>query len=97
MAEANADAVRLVKPYVDNAIAAAIISAITGALAEGGAVKTAIAAAVKEMYAGSGDTLPTSSEKIGQLFVKTGATNPGLYISAGTTTPGWTLVAQKNA
>ena len=98
MAEANADAVRLVKPYVENAIAAAISSAITTALtADDGAIKTAIANAVKTVYAGSGDTLPSSSDKIGQLFVKTGATNPGLYISAGTTTPGWTLVANKNA
>ena len=43
MAEANADAVRLVKPYVENAIASAISSALTNALtAEDGAIKTAI-------------------------------------------------------
>ena len=94
MAEANADAVRLIKPYVENAISAAISSALT---ADDGAIKTAIANAVKEVYAGSGGTLPAAADKIGQLFVKTGATNPGLYISTGTSTPGWTLVAQKNA
>lgn len=98
MAEANADAVRLVKPYVENAIASAISSALTNALtAEDGAIKTAIGNAVKTVYAGAGGTLPASSDKIGQLFVKTGDTNPGLYVSTGTTTPGWTLVAQKNA
>ena len=58
---------------------------------------TAGAAAVTEALAGSGGDLPTSAAKIGQLFVKTGASNPGLYISTGTTTPGWTLVANKNA
>lgn len=98
MAEANADAVRLIRPYVENAISAAISSALTTALtADDGAIKTAIANAVKEVYAGSGGTLPAAADKIGQLFVKTGDTNPGLYIATGTTTPGWTLVAQKNA
>ena len=43
MAEANADAVRLVKPYVEAAIAAAITNALT---ADDGAIKTAIAAAI---------------------------------------------------
>lgn len=45
--EANADAVRLVKPYVEAAIAAAISSALTTALtADDGAIKTAISAAI---------------------------------------------------
>ena len=43
MAEANANAVRLVKPYVEAAIAAAITNALT---ADDGAIKTAIAAAI---------------------------------------------------
>lgn len=94
MAEANADAVRLVKPYVDNAIAAAISSALTNALtAEDGAIKTAIANAVGKYFKGTGDSLPASADVIGQLFVRTGATSPGLYVSTGTTTPGWKTVS----
>lgn len=41
--EANADAVRLVKPYVEAAITAAIQNAIT---ADDGAIKTAIETAI---------------------------------------------------
>ena len=94
MAEANADAVRLVKPYVENAIAAAISSALTNALtAEDGAIKTAIANAVGKYFKGTGDSLPASADVIGQLFVRTGATSPGLYVSTGTTTPGWKTVS----
>ena len=94
MAEANADAVRLVKPYVDNAIAAAISSAITSALtADDGAIKTAIANAVGKYFKGTGDSLPASADVVGQLFVRTGATSPGLYVSTGTTTPGWKTVS----
>ena len=94
MAEANADAVRLVKPYVDNAIAAAISSAINNALtAEDGAIKTAIANAVKGIFAGSGDSLPAKADVVGQLFIRTGATSPGLYVSTGTTTPEWKTVS----
>ena len=94
MAEANADAVRLVKPYVDNAIAAAISSALTNALtAEDGAIKTAIANAVGKYFKGTGDSLPASADVVGQLFVRTGATSPGLYVSTGTTTPGWKTVS----
>ena len=94
MAEANANAVRLVKPYVDNAIAAAISSAITSALtADDGAIKTAIANALKGIFAGSGDDLPAKADVVGQLFIKTGNTNPGLYVSTGTTTPGWKTVS----
>lgn len=94
MAEANADAVRLVKPYVDNAIAAAISSALTNALtADNGAIKTAIANAVGKYFKGTGDSLPASADMVGQLFVRTGATSPGLYVSTGTTTPGWKTVS----
>ena len=94
MAEANADAVRLVKPYVENAIAAAISPALTNALtADDGAIKTAIANAVGKYFKGTGDSLPASADVVGQLFVRTGATSPGLYVSTGTTTPGWKTVS----
>ncbi len=94
MAEANADAVRLVKPYVENAIASAISSALTNALtADDGAIKTAIANAVKAIFAGTGDNLPAAADVVGQLFIRTGATSPGLYVSTGTTTPGWKTVS----
>ena len=43
MAEANADAVRLIKPYVEAAIAAAITKATT---ADDGAIKLAVDAAI---------------------------------------------------
>ena len=98
MAEANANAVRLVKPYVERTVAAAI----TSALAEGGAVQTAIAEAVKagveQLYVGSGDDLPTSkTAKIGQLFVKTGNTNPGLYVCTAQTSSTSTWKAVEHA
>jgi hypothetical protein len=94
MAEANADAVRLVKPYVENAIASAISAALTNALtADDGAIKTAIANAVGAYFKGTGDSLPASADVVGQLFVRTGATSPGLYVSTGTTTPGWKTVS----
>jgi len=96
MAEANADAVRLVKPYVERTVAAAI----TSALADGGAVQTAIAAAVKAgveaLYLGSGDNLPTGKTAVvGQLFVRTGATSPGLYVCTAQTssTSTWKTVS----
>lgn len=87
--EANQNAVRLVQPYVEKAIADAILDAIT---AEGGAIKTAINTAIGELFAGSGDDLPDAAANAGQLFIKTGSTNPGLYVSTGTTTPGWKTV-----
>ena len=71
----NADVLRVIKPYIDEAIATATTA----------------------VYKGKGDDLPAAADKIGQLFVKTGATNPGVYIATGTTTPNWTLVANKNA
>ena len=40
-----------------------------------------------------GDSVPTSASKVGQLFLRTGATDPGLYVSTGTTTPGWKAVS----
>ena len=46
-----------------------------------------------EVYKGKGDDLPTSADYIGQLFIKTGSTNPGLYVATGTTTPGWKAVS----
>ena len=56
-------------------------------------VGDAITAAVTKITKGQGDTLPTAADFVGQLFVKTGSTNPGLYISTGTTTPDWKAVA----
>lgn len=56
-------------------------------------VAEAVKGAVAGVIAGSGDDLPASAAKVGQLFLKTGTTNPGLYISVGTTTPDWRNVA----
>lgn len=39
------------------------------------------------------DSEPSSASKVGQLFLRTGSNNPGLYISTGTTTPGWKAVS----
>lgn len=52
--------------------------------------------AKKAAAVASGESTPAKADFIGQLFVKTG-TGAGLYISSGTTTPGWTLIAEKNA
>lgn len=49
------------------------------------------AAAFANISAGKGSTLPTKSDYVGQLFVKTGS-DAGLYVSTGTTTPGWKTV-----
>lgn len=57
------------------------------------AANTAASAATQGLVKGKADTLPTSADFVGQLFIKTGTTNPGLYSATGTTTPGWTLVA----
>jgi hypothetical protein len=65
----NADAVRLVKPYIDKAIADAVGAFIS-----------------------TGGTLPTAAKNKGELFVKTGE-DAGLYVSTGTTTPGWKAVS----
>ena len=56
-------------------------------------VGEATAAAVAKITKGQGDTLPTAADFVGQLFVKTGTTNPGLYVSTCTTTPGWKAVS----
>ena len=77
--EPNQDAVRLVKPYVDKKA--------------GEAASAAANAAVGKLFKGEGDDLPTAADKIGKLFIKTGSTNPGLYVSTGTTTPGWKAVS----
>ena len=63
----NQDVLRVIKPYIDEAIAKAI----------GGITK------------GSGESLPTSADFVGQLFLKTG---DGLYVSTGTTTPAWKAI-----
>jgi hypothetical protein len=77
MAHINKDVLRVIKGYIDEALAE------TEASAE---------AKTGEIYKGKGDDLPTSADFVGQLFIKTGSTNPGLYISTGTTTPGWKTV-----
>lgn len=59
-------------------------------------VKPYIDAAIKEALGGFiviGDTEPSSAAAVGQLFLRTGSTNPGLYVSTGTTTPGWKAVS----
>ena len=60
------------------------------------AVSTAINAATQGAIKDKGDTPPDSADFVGQLFIRTGATDPGLYVSTGTTTPGWKLVATTN-
>ena len=75
----NQDAWRLVEEKVKAEISSAVSTAITNA--------------VKGVIKGKADDLPTAADFVGQLFVKTGATNPGLYVSTGTTTPGWKAVA----
>lgn len=57
------------------------------------AAQTAAATELAKLFKGKADDLPAAADFIGQLFVKTGNTNPGLYISTGTTTPGWKAVA----
>ena len=75
----------LVKPLIDKALEDAATTAATTA-----ETKAKEAAAVA-----SGASTPATAAFAGQLFVKTGE-NAGIYISTGTTTPGWTLVAEKN-
>lgn len=60
--------------------------------AEIGASGSAAAAKTATDYIGKGDSLPASAAFVGQLFVRTGATSPGLYVSTGTSTPGWKTV-----
>lgn len=55
-------------------------------------VSEAVANATQGAIKGKGDTLPDTADFVGQLFIKTGATNPGLYSATGTTTPGWKAV-----
>ena len=71
----NRDAWRLVEEKVKAEISSAVSTAITNA--------------VKGVIKGKADDLPTSADFVGQLFIKTGTTNPGLYCATGTTTPGW--------
>lgn len=56
-------------------------------------VAEAVAAATQGAVKGKGDTLPDAADFIGQLFVRTGETDPGLYVATGTTTPGWKTVS----
>jgi hypothetical protein len=77
MANINKDVLRVIKGYIDEALAE------TEASAE---------AKTGEIYKGKGDDLPTSADFVGQLFIKTGSTSPGLYVAPGTTTPGWKTV-----
>lgn len=78
----NQDIWRLIKEKVEAEINAAKTAAETAAATE-----------LAKLTKGQGDNLPAAADFVGQLFVKTGATNPGLYISTGTTTPGWKAVA----
>jgi hypothetical protein len=78
MAHINKDVLRVIKGYID------------GALAE---TEASAEAKTGEIYKGKGDDYPTSADFVGQLFIKTGSTNPGLYVSTGTTTPGWKAVS----
>lgn len=87
--EANQDAVRLVKPYVDQKITEAVATA-------GAAATTAVATATQGVIKGKADALPAAADFVGQLFIRTGATDPGLYVATGTTTPGWKAVSHAN-
>lgn len=57
------------------------------------AASSAASAATQGLVKGKGDSLPAAADFVGQLFIRTGTTNPGLYSATGTTTPGWTAVA----
>ena len=82
------------KVYVNGGTAE---SASFAALASGSDATTAATDAATSVLKGKGDSLPDAADNIGQLFIRTGATSPGIYMSSGTTTPGWTLIAEKNA
>lgn len=83
----NQDAWRMVEEPVKAAIDAKITAADIAGTAEEKA-----AAAVAVYIKGMADDLPAAADFIGQMFIKTGATNPGLYSSTGTTTPAWKKV-----
>ena len=84
MALYNQDAWRMVEEKVKDEISAS--EEASAATAE---QKAADAVGV---FISKGETLPSSAEMVGQLFVKTG-TSAGLYVSTGTTTPGWKAVS----
>lgn len=58
-----------------------------------GASGSATAAKTATDFIAKADSLPAKADFIGQLFVRTGNTDPGLYVSTGTTTPGWKAVS----
>jgi hypothetical protein len=76
----------LVKPLFDKALEDAASNATTIATAKANE-------AVGVLFCGTGADLPTKATYVGQLFIRTGATSPGLYVSTGTTTPGWKTVS----
>lgn len=76
------------KVYIDDGTSLSQIatSASTDTTAE-----TKAAAAVG-VFISKAASLPTKADFVGQLFVKTGD-DAGLYVSTGTTTPGWKTVS----
>ena len=69
----------LVKPLIDKALEDA--SATASATAT-----TKAAAAVAEVFLGSGASLPEGKTAVvGQIFIRTGATAPGLYVCTAST------------
>lgn len=83
MAVYNQDAWRMVEQKVNEVVSSTVTSTVT----------SAVSAAVAGITKGKGDDLPAAADFVGQLFVKTGTTNPGLYVSTGTETPGWKAVS----
>lgn len=75
----------LVKPLFEKALADAATSATTIATAKANE-------AVGVLFCGTGAELPAAATYVGQLFIKTGS-SAGLYVSTGTTTPGWKTVS----
>ena len=81
------------KVYIDDGTSLSEIatSASTDTTAE-----TKAAAAVGTLFLGSGDSVPSGKGATkGQLFIRTGATSPGLYMCTvgGESTSTWTAVA----
>ena len=83
----------LVKPLFDKALEDA------AAAAEATATMKA-AAAVAEVFLGSGASLPTGKTAVvGQIFIRTGATAPGLYVCTASTSSAstWKAVSYSNS
>ncbi len=88
MAYDNPRITELVTPIIKKAID----DALTDAATEATTIAAAQAAAAVGVFISKAASLPTKADFVGQLFVKTGD-DAGLYVSTGTTTPGWQTVS----